>query len=100
MAKGYIVGMITINDPEAYKPYMAQTSALVEEYGGRYLIRGGEMTVAEGDMPHNRFVVIEFDSPETVQKFYTDPRYVETRKIRQDNSLGTILHITGFEPQL
>ena len=99
MAKGYIVGMITVNDLEAYKPYMAQTSALVEEYGGRYLIRGGDMAVAEGDMAHDRFVVIEFDSPETVQKFYNDPRYVETRKIRQDNASGTILHITGFEPQ-
>lgn len=97
MAKGYIVGMITIDDLEAYKPYMAQTSALVEEYGGRYLIRGGEMTIAEGEMPHDRFVVIEFDSPEVVAKFYNDPRYAETRKIRQDNSTGTILHISGYE---
>ena len=99
MAKGYIVGMITIEDPEAYKPYMAQTSALVEEFGGRYLIRGGEMTAAEGEMHHDRFVVIEFDSPETVEKFYNDLRYVETRKIRQENASGTILHITGYEPQ-
>ena len=97
MAKGYIVGMITIDDLEAYKPYMDETSALVEEYGGRYLIRGGEMTVAEGALPHDRFVVIEFDSPEVVAKFYNDPRYVETRKIRQDNSTGTILHISGYE---
>lgn len=97
MAKGYIVGMITINDLDPYKPYMAQTSALVHEYGGRYLIRGGAMTIAEGDMQHDRVVVIEFDSPETVKKFYDDPRYVETRKIRQDHSTGTILHIDGFD---
>ena len=98
MAKGYIIGMITVDDLDNYKPYMAQTSALVAEYGGRYLVRGGAMTVAEGDLPHDRVVVIEFDSPETVQQFYHDPRYVETRKIRQQHSTGTILHIEGYDP--
>jgi len=40
---------------------------------------------------HDRMVVIEFVSIETAQKFYDDPRYVEVRKIRQNNSEGFIV---------
>lgn len=98
MAKGYIIGMITVDDLEGYKPYMAQTSALVEEYGGRYLARGGDMAVVEGALDHDRFVIIEFDDRETVERFYNDPRYQETRKIRQAHASGTILQVSGYEP--
>ena len=98
MAKGYIVGLITITDPEAYKPYMVQTSEIVNSYGGRYLIRGGDKTVAEGEVSFDRVVVIEFDSIEKARAFYDDANYAETRKIRQNNSVGAILQMVGFDP--
>ena len=97
MAKAYIIGMITVHDMENYKPYMAQTQALVQEYGGRYLVRGGNLHIAEGEMQHDRMVVIEFENSDQLNAFYDDPRYVDTRLIRQDNSEGTIIHVGGFE---
>ena len=96
MPKGYMVAMITVSDMEAYEPYKAQTSALVEEYGGRYLIRGAEQDVKEGQPPHDRFVTIEFESVEKANAFYNDPRYVETRKIRHANSDGFGFIIEGL----
>ena len=45
MPKGYIMGMVTVTNPEGYKPYMQQTGELVAEYGGSYLVRGGNKTV-------------------------------------------------------
>ena len=99
MAKGYIVGMITVTNPKGYTPYMQQTGELVAEYGGSYLVRGGDKTVVEGELGHDRMVVIEFPSIETAQKFYDDPRYVEVRKIRQDNSDGIIVQVVGHDNQ-
>lgn len=98
MTKGYIMGMVTITDPDGYKPYMQQTGELVAEYGGSYLVRGGNKTVVEGDVDHDRMVVIEFPSIEAAQKFYDDPRYVEVRKIRQDNSEGVFVQVVGHNP--
>jgi uncharacterized protein (DUF1330 family) len=98
MPKGYIMGMVTVTNPEGYKPYMQQTGELVAEYGGSYLVRGGNKTVVEGDLGHDRMVVIEFPSIETAQKFYNDPRYVEVRKIRQDSSEGIIVQVVGHDP--
>jgi uncharacterized protein (DUF1330 family) len=93
MAKGYIIGMVTVNNPQGYTPYMQKTGELVAEYGGSYLVRGGEKTVVEGELGHDRMVVIEFPSIEIAQKFYDDPRYIEARKIRQDNSDGIIVQV-------
>jgi len=97
MPKGYIIGMVTVTHPKGYTPYMQQTGELVAEYGGSYLVRGGDKTVVEGDLGHDRMVVIEFPSIETAQKFYDDPRYVEIRKIRQDNSEGVIVQVVGHD---
>ena len=61
-------------------------------------MRGGNKTVVEGYLGHDRMVVIEFPSIETAQKFYDDPRYVEVRKIRQDSSEGIIVQVVGHDP--
>lgn len=97
MPKGYIIGMVTVKDGEAYKPYMEATIKLVVEYGGRYLVRGGDKNVVEGEAPFERMVVIEFDSIEKAQAFYDDPRYVEVRKIRTDNSDGVLMQVVGYD---
>ena len=99
MPKGYIIGMVTVNNPQGYAPYMNKTAELVSEYGGSYLVRGGSKMVVEGELDHDRMVVIEFPSIETAQKFYDDPRYVEVRKIRQDNSKGVVVQVVGHEVQ-
>ena len=98
MPKGYIIGMVTVTNPKGYTLYMQQTGELVAEYGGIYLVRGGDKTVVEGDLCHDRVVVIEFPNIETAQKFYDDPRYVEVRRIRQDNSEGVIVQVVGHDP--
>jgi len=97
MAKGYLVGTITVTNPSAYKLYMENTSRLVEKYGGRFLVRGGDLTVAEGETEYDRVVVIEFDSMDDLLSFYNDPEYAEVRKIRQENSNGVIMQVTGVE---
>lgn len=94
--KGYVIGMISVTDMDAYKPYMAQTAALVAEYGGRYLVRGAEQDLKENTPPHDRLVVIEFDSHDQANAFYHDDRYAEVRKIRQANSDGFIFTIGGY----
>ena len=40
MVKGYIIGMVTVKNPQGYTPYMQKTGELVAEYGGSYLVRG------------------------------------------------------------
>ena len=53
MKKGYIIGQITITDPEKYRKYASSTQEIVQKFGGKYLVRGGEQDVKEGNPSGN-----------------------------------------------
>ena len=45
----YVIADVNVTNPELFKKYSEQVPATVEQYGGKYLIRGGEVEKAEGD---------------------------------------------------
>ena len=60
----YVLAEIEITNPEGYKAYTAVVPATIEQYGGKFLVRGGAAEVLEGDWPQRRRVIIEFPSKE------------------------------------
>lgn len=96
MPKGYIIGHVTISDPEAYQPYAARNNEIFPKHGGKFLVRGGPSEILEGDT-HSRHVIVEFPSYEAALAAYNDPEYQENMKIRQANSIGTIVVVEGAE---
>ena len=40
MPKGYIIGHITVKDPEAYKEYVVRDTPILQALGGRFIVRG------------------------------------------------------------
>lgn len=94
MPKGYVIGHVTISDPEAYKAYGARNDELLPQFGGRFLARGGTSETVEGET-HARHVILEFDSYENARTFYFSPEYQENMKIRLANSTGDIILVEG-----
>ena len=45
----YVIVETDVSDPERYEHYKTAASAAVTAHGGRYLVRGGEQDVLEGD---------------------------------------------------
>ncbi|MBT3943095.1 MAG: DUF1330 domain-containing protein [Chloroflexi bacterium] len=78
----YTVAEITIKDEEAYKEYQAKVPATIEMYGGRYLVRGGEVAPGEGDWNPGRVVILEFPDAAALQKWATSPEYAPVAEIR------------------
>ncbi|NDB22227.1 MAG: DUF1330 domain-containing protein, partial [Proteobacteria bacterium] len=85
------------NDAEAYAEYSRQVPATIEQYGGRFLVRGGHTTQVEGDAHGNRRVVIEFPDRDTLVSWYHGPEYQAILPIRHANSVGTIAFVDGVE---
>ena len=96
MKKGYIIGQITITDGEKYKKYASSTQEIVRKFGGKYLVRGGDQDVKEGNPSGNRDVVVEFESLEKAKKFYNSEEYREIIDIRKENSDGYIILVEGY----
>ena len=96
MAKGYWVGHVDVDDMEAYKKYIAANAAPFAEYGARFLVRGGEQQVREGQL-RKRCVVLEFDSFEIAQACYESIAYQDAKALRDPVSTGDLVIVEGYD---
>lgn len=94
MPKGYIIGHITVNNPEAYKEYIERDTRILESYGTKFIVRGGQSETMDGET-QNRHVVIEFEDFETAKRAYHDPVYQEVADIRRRTATSTIILVEG-----
>ena len=95
---GYVIADVDVQDPEAYGEYSKLVPATLEPYGGRFVVRGGEVERLEGDWEPHRLVVIEFPSLEQAHAWYSSPRYEEAKAIRLRASRGSLLLVDGYQP--
>ena len=91
----YVVAEIEITNPDGYKDYTALVPATVEQYGGRFVVRGGKAHVLEGEWPERRRVIIEFPSVEAARKWWDSPEYAKPKALRKANSKGRLLLLEG-----
>jgi uncharacterized protein (DUF1330 family) len=61
---------------------MAAAPAVVRDFAGEYLVRGGRMAVLEGDWNPVRLTVLRYPSFETAQQMYDSPGYRAAREMR------------------
>jgi uncharacterized protein (DUF1330 family) len=80
--KGYILAEIEITDAEVYPRYAQHVAPLVEKYGGRYLVRGGNPQAIEGERDLKRDALLEFPSIEQAKAFYYSPEYQAVAQYR------------------
>ena len=95
----YVVVEVRITDPERATRYAAVSPATVERYGGRYLARGGAISVLEGGWDPKRLVVIEFPSIEKAREWYGSPEYREVRRLREGAGEWRVLLVEGVDPR-
>ena len=91
----YIVAQLKVNDPAAFQRYRDAVTPLVDRFGGRFRVRGGELEVLEGDWPLPRLVIIEFQSRDAARLFYDSPEYQQILPLRQESARGTVAIVDG-----
>ena len=97
MAKGYLLGQITINDKDQYKKYDSKIGDIIAEFGGKYLVKGGFRDVKEGNPSWQRDVLVEFKDIETAQLFFSSKQFKEISRFRKAASTGFLLLLNGRE---
>jgi uncharacterized protein (DUF1330 family) len=94
----YFIVNLDIRDREKFEAYRAGVPAVIERYGGRYLVRGGEIHRVEGDPGFKRLVVLEFPSMEAARHFYDSPEYAPLLRLRQESAASDIVLAEGWSP--
>jgi uncharacterized protein (DUF1330 family) len=91
----YLIGEIEVTDPAAYEDYRKQVLAVVTQYGGKFIVRGGKVDSKEGGWKPQRMIALEFPSMEQAQKWYHSPEYAPLITLRQKASQGKLIIVEG-----
>ena len=92
---GYVIADVEVTNPELFAEYRELVPQTVELYGGRYLARGGETTLIEGDAAPSRAVIIEFESAARAREWYDSPEYKPVKRMRLDSASSNVVIVEG-----
>ena len=93
----YVIYQGEVLDPERYEEYKTQAAASIVAAGGRYVVRGGDVEVLEGDAPAGRTVVVEFPTMADAVAWYRGPEYSAARKLREGAAIARMYAVAGID---
>ncbi len=91
----YLIARVEVTDWERYREYTKATPAAIAQYGGRFIVRGGQVHTLEGEPEQRRLVIIEFPSLDQAQAFFHSPEYSRAKVLRQGAAIGQFLAVEG-----
>ncbi len=91
----YVIAQVEVTNPDQYEDYKKLTPDAVAAAGGRFIVRGGESEVLEGEPDQRRIVVIEFPDYESAKSFYDSPLYREARAVREGAAAMNMTVVDG-----
>lgn len=95
----YVIVNTDIHDPTHYEEYRRRAPATVHAHGGKYLARGGEMEILEGQWKPVRVVMLEFPSLAQARGWLASPEYREIMPIRQRCAKCDFVLVDGISEQ-
>jgi uncharacterized protein (DUF1330 family) len=91
----YLVVQIDVKDQSEFEKYKVMAAPAISAYGGKYLVRGGAITVLEGDWKPERFVIVEFESAERARQWWNSKEYEEAKNLRQRIATTRMILVEG-----
>lgn len=91
----YLVLDLTVTDLRDFLPYVEAIPAFVAKHGGRYVSKGADPVVMEGDWSPQRLVILEFASRIHAQAFLADPEAQALFARRHRSTISRLVLVDG-----
>ena len=78
----YLIADIDVTDPAGFEEYRQLVPTTLQQYGGRFLVRGGAVEALEGDWQPKRVVITAFPSLEQARRWYNSEAYRAPKALR------------------
>ena len=91
----YVIVDIDVTDPTGYEEYKRLAPPSLTLYAGRYLARGGNTEVLEGDWTPKRLVILEFADRAHARQWLESPEYRPARQLRHRTARTNMILIEG-----
>ena len=82
-------------DADALAEYRRGNTEAVARHGGRFLVRGGEVELLEGEWATRRIVLLEFPDINAARGWYESGDYAPLKALRQSASDTNIILLEG-----
>jgi uncharacterized protein (DUF1330 family) len=93
--KAFIVGHITVKNPEKWAEYCRRVPGTVAPWGGEVLVRGTRTAVLAGEHDYTDTVVIRFPDTKSINAWHESPAYRELTKVRREAADVVIISYEG-----
>ena len=93
--KGYVFGLLYMENWDWYEKYFPETAKLIDEHGGKYLASGVKAIMKEGNDQPSAYVLLEFPDIESAENWYEDPKYKPLIDLRNSGGRSEIFIIPG-----
>jgi uncharacterized protein (DUF1330 family) len=93
----FVIYQGEVLDPVRYEEYKALAAASIAAAGGRYVVRGGDFDVLEGDAPAGRTVMVEFPTRRAAIDWYEGAEYTAARAIREGAARARMYVVDGVD---
>ena len=97
MPKAYVIGQNTISNMSGYKEYAEQVPKTIKQHGGKFLSRGGDTFILDGEPSGKRNVIIEFPDVKSAKNWYYSQEYQSIVHGRKNNAVGYLLIAEGVD---
>ena len=91
----YVIVETDITDAAQYEQYKAASPGAIEAGGGRFLARGGEVAVLEGDWRPSRLVMLEFEDLDAARRWYRSEVYQQAKTLRDGAARLRMVAVQG-----
>lgn len=91
----FLVDVREIKDAAKMQEYRVRVPAVIEKFGGRYLVRGGPFEVVEGSYQPVFPVILEFPSMEKAHEWFDSEDYRELKRMRLEATVSNAFFMAG-----
>lgn len=84
MNTAYLVGHITIRDPQKWATYRSLVPATLIPWGAELTFRGKQVAALSGELPYSDIVVIRFPDKEAITNWHNSAAYQALIPLRQE----------------
>jgi len=91
----YVIVETDISDAAQYEQYKAASPGAVAAGGGRFVVRGGELAVLEGEWSPSRLVILEFEDLDAAKRWYESETYQDAKKLREGAARLNMVAVQG-----
>ena len=91
----YIIFEVDVKDSKRYAKNRDLIEPTLEPYGGRFLVRGGNVETLEGTWGPSRLVIVEFPSVDKAREWWSSDLYKPAKQLRQETTHTEMILVEG-----